>query len=237
MAAGGFVGRADELARTLDAIARDGGAVVAGRRGSGRTRLLAEAIDRLDARRWRAVSVTGTRELHTVRFGALASLLPIDDAGEDVDRFTAVATAIRRGGDDRVVLAVDDAHLLDDRSVAVLRYLLDRGDVALLLSVRADEPVADAIATLWESGRFERIELHPLGHLDVGLLVQQLSDRPFHPATVRWVWSMSGGNPRVASEIVLDGLDHGGFVERRGRWRRSSRAAMTGPRVRALVAD
>lgn len=234
-AARGFVGRTDEVARVLDAVARDRGVVVAGRRGLGRTRLLAEAVDRLEQRGWRSVSVAGTRELGEVRFGAFASLLPLDDAGEDVDRFTAIATALQRRGD-RVVLAIDDAHLLDDRSIAVLRHVVDRGGVAVLLSVCADEPVAEAIATLWESSRFERVELHPLDHFDVGALLQHLSSRPFHPSAVRWVWSMSGGNPRLAHEIVVGGLEDGGFTERDGMWVQTSRAALANPRIRALVA-
>lgn len=234
-AAAGFVGRTDEVARVVDAIVRDRGAVVAGRRGLGRTRLLAEAVGRLEQRGWRPVSLAGTRELGDVRFGAFASLLPLDDAGEDIDRFTAIATALQRRGD-RVVLAIDDAHLLDDRSIAVLRHVVDRGGVAVLLSVCADEPVSEAIATLWESSRFERVELHPLDHFEIGGLLQQVSPLPFHPGAIRWVWSMSGGNPRLAREIVVGGLEGGGFTERDGLWVQTSSAAIANPRIRALVA-
>lgn len=145
-----LTGRATELDRVSSALTAGSGIVLAGPAGVGKTRLLSDCLRRLgtnnvEVRRFSATYVTGR-----LPFGALAGLLPTGDVfgRERVDLFRAVAAKFvdaARGR--RVVLAVDDAHLLDVAGLALLHYLAQEGVVTCALTVRTDP--ADARSAGW----------------------------------------------------------------------------------------
>src|SRR5262245_15300894 len=84
-----------------------GGIVLCGPPGVGKTRLAREALSRLSGCGRPVVWVAATRATSAIPFGAVSHLLPTD--GRHLPEFPH-----------GMVVAVDDAHLLDDASAAVI---------------------------------------------------------------------------------------------------------------------
>src|SRR5262249_42029824 len=146
-----LVGREEELGFVERALSArpGGGAVMIGAGGVGKTRLTREIAERFSSGHGRdGVWVSGTRSARGGPFGAFAHLLPSLDA-RGLDRL-AVMMAARRAvldhaREDAALLVVDDAHLLDDASAAlVLQLVMTRG-LPVVATVRSGEPAPDAI--------------------------------------------------------------------------------------------
>ena len=81
-----FVGRDAELDQVMATLAARQGVVLAGDAGVGKSRLLAEAVERSTAAGLRVLLVRATRSSGVVPLGAFAPLLPIDDAAASLAR-------------------------------------------------------------------------------------------------------------------------------------------------------
>lgn len=132
--------------------------MVAGAAGVGKTRLLREALGAAERRVAAGAWVTATRAAASIPFGAVAHLLaPVPGDGEGrltLLRSAAYALAERAGGRP-YVLAVDDAHLLDEASATLVHQLAGGGIASVLLALRAGEPAPDAITALWAQWTLE----------------------------------------------------------------------------------
>jgi hypothetical protein len=114
-----FEGRAAQLAAIRSALST-GGAVVAGPAGVGKSRLAAEAV----AGASDLVRVLATAAASDIPLGAMTHLLPPHPPEGNVIRWAADALP----GED-LLLLVDDAHLLDSVSAALMLHLVVSGRV------------------------------------------------------------------------------------------------------------
>jgi predicted ATP-dependent serine protease len=111
-----LVGRDEELDLLLLNLGARGSVVIAGGPGVGKSRLAADFLDRAAQDGLRTVLARATRSTATIPFGSARS--PRGRPGREgaaPDRL-AVLRAIERqlvNGDERVLVAVDDAHSLD----------------------------------------------------------------------------------------------------------------------------
>src|SRR4051794_31152725 len=112
-----FVGRTVERDIIRAALRERAGILVSGEAGSGRSRLLTEATAALETSRTRVCPISGVET--EVPFGAFAHLLPGSPGPVNPIRWAADIVA----GDLPLILAVDDAHLLDPQSAALVRHL------------------------------------------------------------------------------------------------------------------
>jgi hypothetical protein len=62
---------------------------------------------------------------------------------------------------DRLLVFVDDAHLLDDLSALVLHHLVHSRAAAVIVTIRTGEPAPAAVTALWKDGLLRRYELEP----------------------------------------------------------------------------
>jgi predicted ATPase len=189
-----LAGRDEELGAIETALARPpAGVLLVGDAGVGKTRLLREALARLRARGSDCDLVVATRAAASIPFGALSHLLPPDvrpdgNPLELLGRFSHRLAG--RTGADALVVGVDDAHLLDDASAALLHQLALRGLVTALVTIRLGEPVSDALLALWkETARTLRV--NPLAEAAVDELIDRILDAPIDPisrgrSTTRW---------------------------------------------------
>ena len=151
-----LVGRDDLLARAVALLEGTagpaGGVVLVGEGGVGKSRLAAE-IARLGADRgYLAVSTVGTQAATAIPLGALSHLLP-DLTSATGNVLAAARTAlVERAGDRRLLLSVDDAHLLDDHSAALVLQLSMSMPAFVVATVRTGEPVPDPVLALWKEG-------------------------------------------------------------------------------------
>ena len=218
-----LVGRAEEM-ELLEATALGGharGVVISGAAGVGKSRLAAELL------RWAAGSGWSTAEVRTssamadVPFGAYAALLPgsLDGAGSQAELLGRCLGELgRRSGGRRLLLAVDDAQLLDRGSAALSHLVASAGLGFVVVTVRRGEAVPDPIMALWKDGLAERIDLQALSEAEVGELLCRVVAGQVEARTRRRLWEVSGGNPLFLRELVLEGRERGALADRGGVW-------------------
>jgi DNA-binding CsgD family transcriptional regulator len=225
-----LVGRDEELA-AIQAVMEDSGVsgvVVAGAAGVGKTRLAGEVLDRARARGFAAQWAVATRAASAITFGALAQLLPdLGVRGADqvqLLRWAAAALQEEAGGR-RLVLGIDDAHLLDRGSAALVHQLAATSAAFVVLTIRSREPVPDAILGLWKDGLAERLELRPLSRREVEHLLCAILVGPVDALTLHRLSTATQGNSLLLRELVLAGLELG--KQRNGVWHWSGPLGVT----------
>ncbi|MFI6322989.1 LuxR C-terminal-related transcriptional regulator [Nonomuraea sp. NPDC050556] len=200
-----LVGREPQLSMIDSALKGHGSVVVAGPAGVGKSRLARVAAKRSG----RAVlQVSATEAARPLPLGAMAALLPAGPAGDNLLGWAAREILAKDPG----LLLVDDAHLLDATSAALVHQLAGR--VQLVVTVRTGEPCADSVTALWKDRLAERIDLGPLLKTEVGEVLAQTLGAPADPATVDRLADLSQGNPLYLRELITSGA-----LTRTGRWR------------------
>lgn len=217
-----FVGRALERELLLDAVARarlgatPAGVLVTGARGSGRTRLLDEAVAALahtspDALTLRARCEPTRREapfaaLHDALGDhlspALSTLFESASRGDAQAAFDGVRADLesllsRLVDAVPVVLAFDDAQWLDHATRRVLRSILEASALPLCVWCFADPSAGEGLQGL-VPGTQSRALL-PLTDAESLRMVSSL--RPISPTHAEAIVARAGGNP-----LVLDAL-------------------------------
>jgi hypothetical protein len=136
------------------------GTALIGSAGVGKTWLARTAADRLASQFGRVDWVTATAP--AVPFSAFSYLMDVPSTGKTA----AVLRDARESLGDGRLLVVDDAHLLDKLSAALVYQLAVSGTAKLIVTVSANGPVADEISALWRDHLLTRIDIQPPGHDD-----------------------------------------------------------------------
>ena len=208
-----FEGRQSELAllRSAFATGEVDTVLVSAAAGVGKTRLAREAITGLGAQR--TAWATATRAAATIPFAAVAPLLP--DAAASGGSVEVIRATARRlagwGGRREVAVVVDDAHLLDDASAALVAHLARERLAFVVMNVRVGEPVADAVLRLVRDGRGEQLTLDPLRDADMDRLIDHAAAGTAARVRRR-LRRVAAGNPLALREL-LHGSQPGGLTE------------------------
>lgn len=138
------------------------GAVLIGPAGVGKTSLARTAAERFAGAYHRVDWVTATAPMAAVPFAAVSRLIEVADTGKTADVLRSARETL---GDGRL-LVVDDGHLLDPLSAALIYQLAVSGAATLIVTVAPAGVMADGVSALWDDGLVERIDLQPPGHDD-----------------------------------------------------------------------
>jgi DNA-binding CsgD family transcriptional regulator len=226
-----LVGRTDELARLLAAATAptDRGLVYSGAAGVGKSRLLQEAVAGLPANH-HAVHVAAANIASSgLPFGGLAQVLPahppagLSPAG--LLRW-AVDSLHEDAAGRPVVLAVDDAHLLDPPSAALV-HLLVREGATLLGTLRTGESVPPPMSALWTEGLVQHAELAPLTPEQSRDLLAEILDGPAETGTARRLIELAAGYPLMLRELALSARTGGEMTQTFGIWCWTGRLPLT----------
>ncbi|MDQ3973495.1 MAG: AAA family ATPase, partial [Actinomycetota bacterium] len=219
-----LVGR-DEQLRSIAAAMNEGGAagvVVAGPAGLGKTRLAAEALRHAEARGRATAWAVATQAAASIPFGPFAHLLS-DARAEAVSRLDLLRHASRtlaeRARGRPMVLGVDDAHLLDQASAALVHHLVLTASVFVVATVRTGAPAPDAVNALWKDRLAVLLELDPLGREEVAALAETAVGGQLDGATLEQLWRLSQGNALFLRELLTGALHAGALTCTGGLWR------------------
>ncbi len=195
-----MIGRRQELASILEGVHRRVGTVVVGEPGVGKTMLLREVQQRVEAD-GRPCDLVLCSRFSDLSMQALAPMIDADTASGPA------------------VLVVDDAHVLDDESADLLWRLASTGRAVVVAAVRAGEAVPERVARLWADGACERLDLAPLNEDDVRALLElvlegDVEDRLAHLLVVR-----ASGNALLLRELTRSGLTSGAIARSHEVWR------------------
>ena len=238
------MGRDEELALVARRLGSGAAAsvVIAGGAGVGKSRLLEAAADAARAGGAAVVPpVLATRAAASIPFGALADLVPDSTAalaGPALMRAVSSSLRGRGRGGRPPLLVIDDAHLLDAASAALVLSLVTAGDAAMVIAaVRSGEACPDAVTALWKDRGALRLDLQPLSSADVTrLLAVALPGGMVTARLAQWVAGHSGGNPLYCRELVLAGLAAGSIGQVGGVWRQTGPPVLS-PRLAELLRE
>ncbi|WP_345020652.1 LuxR C-terminal-related transcriptional regulator [Streptomyces shaanxiensis] len=195
-----FTGREDELELVRGALtAGRHGIVITGPAGCGKTRLVTEAVRGTDCAR-----VAGTPETRRIRFAAFAHLVP---------ETASLHGAVQHLSGVRLLL-VDDAHLLDDASAALVHQLAVHGRTRLLVVTTDGAPVPGAVSRLWTGELLPRLTLEPLPREETAqLLAGGAAGAALEPLTVNRLHHLCQGDLRLLRDLV-DAVRERGLLTR-----------------------
>ncbi|MEU6293419.1 LuxR C-terminal-related transcriptional regulator [Streptomyces sp. NPDC046988] len=193
-----FTGRTDELELVRRSVAAGrGGLVVTGPAGFGKTRLVTEALRGLDYAR-----AAGTPEARDIPFAAFAHLLP---EGVTLHRAVHLLSGVR-------LLLVDDAHLLDSASAALVHQLAVHGRTRLLVVATEGPAVPGAVSRLWSGELLPRLALEPLPAEQTAELLTAEAGTRLEPLTADRLHRLCRGDLRLLRDLLTAVRDHGLLV-------------------------
>ncbi|MGH3440553.1 MAG: AAA family ATPase, partial [Nitriliruptorales bacterium] len=202
-----LVGRDQELADLVQVLGSHGGpkgVAVFGDAGVGKTRLVAEAIDACRAEGMAAEWVRATEAAREIPLGSFTHLLAPGDEPHQRDDLLHLALARLRSRADgqHFLLAVDDAHLLDDASVALLHLAVTQSPIRVLASVRTGVPLPSGLVELWKDELLARLDVRPLTRAATEELALTALGDAVPASLLDRIWQLSRGNPLFVRELV-----------------------------------
>ncbi|MGQ0776757.1 MAG: LuxR C-terminal-related transcriptional regulator [Pseudonocardiales bacterium] len=216
-----LTGRAEELRRISGLIRRrDGpaGVVLAGTAGVGKTRLVREVLAAEERRgtliRW-AVATASARVLPLGAFAAMLGVVSPDPSQLVRQAGDALLAGAGRAG---VIVAVDDAHLLDELSALLVHQLVLRRAAAVVLTLRTGETAPDAVTALWKDEHLPRLELQPLSQEQTATLLEETLGEAVDSAAARRLWMITRGNVLYLRQLVDGELESGRLRQVAGVW-------------------
>lgn len=223
-----LTGRQEEV-ELIKSVCDGSGVLLSGAAGVGKTRLLREAIE-LARKAGRAIElVAATRAGARVPLSAVSHLLAPDSVDRRPDGLFRLAALrlLQRWQGTQVVLAVDDAHLLDDGSAALVHYLCAHRHVTLVATARSGEPGPDAVTALWKDGLVKRFEVPLLNDSAIDQLLDHALDGQLVEPARTALRDLVAGNPLYLRELLFDGAESGALWRGDGvwQWRGSLRGA------------
>jgi DNA-binding CsgD family transcriptional regulator len=232
-----MAGRSEEQAYLAEVIAlpEHVGVVVAGSAGVGKTRLVREVAEAAGDCHFEFV--TATQSARALPFGAFAHLLPEELGSSDrVDLLPVIARhLVIRAHGKPLVLAVDDIHLLDDPSAALVHHVATSRLATMLLTLRSGEVAPDAVTALYRDGVVPRLELQAISRAEFNGLVEGVLGSSVEIRTLNRLWEATKGNVLFVRELIGDALDADALRLDHGIWRWSG-ALGVAPRLRETVA-
>ena len=225
-----LAGRDSELGvirRALSGSVKQCGVVIAGTAGVGKTWLAREVLRRAEASGELTKWIVGTESAHALPLGAFIGSLgeamadPLTNVRRVINSFVAQQ---RRG---RVVVGVDDAHLLDRFSALVVHQLAQSGGVRLVVTVRTGSAEPDAVTALWKDGLLARLDLEPLSAAATQEVIERTLGGPVDARSASRFRQLTGGNTLFLRQLLADQVAA-------GRMRTVGRGMGVGRRRRGL---
>ncbi|WP_445169136.1 LuxR C-terminal-related transcriptional regulator [Mycolicibacterium sp. Dal123E01] len=215
-----LIGRSGQMRTIESAIAATdvAGVVVSGAAGVGKSRIAREALSFAKSRGFEVRWVVGASSARAIPLGAFAAWTQ-PGATETVQLIRGVIDSLAAPGSGaQVVLAVDDAHLLDELSIFVVHQLVQRSAAKVVLTIRDGEPLPTALQEIWTSTQFDRLDIQPLSVDETAALLCAALGGTVEPNSSQRLWQLTGGNALYLRNIVEQEVADGRLAQQRETW-------------------
>jgi DNA-binding CsgD family transcriptional regulator len=196
------------------------GAVLAGSAGVGKTVLARHAVDRF-AQRHGGVSVqwlAGTASARQIPFGAFSHLVDVAGVGDSPTLLRSARASLLQQGGQGLLLAIDDAHHLDNLSATLVHQLALTGSARFVITVRAGESAPDAITSLWKDRLLDRLDIEPFDPAQTKSLLESVLGGPMETSSADEVFAASQGNPLYLRHLAESAIGSGALRQVDGVW-------------------
>ena len=192
------------IRRALSGTGNHSGVVIAGAAGVGKTWLAREALRRAEASGECTKWIVGTESARALPLGAFIGLLgeAMSDPLTNVRRVINLFVTQQRRG--RVVIGVDDAHLLDGLSALVIHQLAQSGGARLVVTLRTGTEEPDAVMALWKDGLLARLDLEPLSAAATREVIESTLGGPIDARSAARFRRLTGGNMLFLRQLLAD---------------------------------
>lgn len=216
-----MTGRDAELAaigRALSGSGKYSGVVIAGAAGVGKTRLAREVLARAAAAGARTTWIVGTESARQIPLGAFTASITdaLSDPLPNLRRIINSFVAQQRQG--RVLIGVDDAHLLDGLSAHVVHQLAQSRAARLVVTLRTGGSEPDAVTALWKDGLLSRLDLKPLSLPTTHTMIESALGGSVDSRSVLRFWKLTGGNALFLRQLLEDQVAAGRMRRVAGVW-------------------
>jgi DNA-binding CsgD family transcriptional regulator len=195
------------------------GILVCGPAGVGKSRIAREALSAAASQGCETRWTVGTSSARAIPLGAFTAWAPsgVTDTFQLLRGVIESLTAAPSSA--RVVLGVDDVHLLDDLSTFVVHQIVQQGAAKVILTVRDGAPMPVAIQELWTAGQFDRLDLKQLSLDETATLLSEAVEGSVDSDAAQRLWKLTRGNVLYLRNIVEQEVADGRIVQEHGYWR------------------
>lgn len=217
-----LIGRTEEMRAIKAAISAPAvsGVLICGAEGVGKSRIAREGLSAAASQGCETRLTAGTSSAREIPLGAFTAWAPsgVTDTVQLLQGVIESQTAATSSAA-KVVLGVDDVHLLDDLSTFVVHQIVQRGAAKAILTVRDGEPIPPAIQEIWKTGQFDRLDLQQLSLDETTALLSATLEGSVDSEAAQRLWKLTRGNVLYLRNIVEQEVADGRIVEESGRWR------------------
>jgi DNA-binding CsgD family transcriptional regulator len=218
------------------ADAKQLGAVLVGPAGVGKTVLARAAAERFAKRHPKTKMhwVAATASASSVPFGAFSHLVEVAGVGEPATLLRAARASLSGAEGSSLLLAVDDAHQLDNLSATLVHQLAVTSSARIILTARSNEPAPDAITTLWKDALLTRMDIEPLSRSQTTRLLEMVLGGPIETSSLNRIFAISQGNPLYVRHLVEGAASNGSLRQVDSVWQLRGEMALT-PQLSTLI--
>jgi DNA-binding CsgD family transcriptional regulator/tetratricopeptide (TPR) repeat protein len=195
------------------------GVLICGASGVGKSRIAREVLSAAASEGYETRWTVGSSSAQGIPLGAFTAWAPsgVTDTVQLLRGVVESLTGASSGA--KVIVGVDDVHLLDDLSTFVLHQIVQRGAVKVILTLRDGAPIPPVVQEIWKVAQFDRLDVQPLSLDETTTLLSETLEGPVATDVAERLWKLTRGNALYLRNIVEQEVAERRIVQERGYWR------------------